>query len=65
MAERRPPGYKDIQKHWLPRNIGPVFYSIAFSVFFGIFGYLVSRFAFVLLERRGVLIIISIESVLL
>ncbi|KAJ7337525.1 major facilitator superfamily domain-containing protein [Mycena albidolilacea] len=40
MAERRPPGYKDIQKHWLPRNIGPVFYSIAFSVFFGIFGYL-------------------------
>ncbi|KAF8208080.1 major facilitator superfamily domain-containing protein [Mycena galopus ATCC 62051] len=40
MAERRPPGYKDIQKCWLPRNIGPVFYSIALSVFFGIFGYL-------------------------
>ncbi|KAF7343328.1 Monocarboxylate transporter [Mycena venus] len=40
MAERRPPGYNDIQKRWLPGNIGPEFYSIALSVFFGIFGYL-------------------------
>ncbi|KAK7042544.1 monocarboxylate transporter [Favolaschia claudopus] len=40
MAERRPPGYKDIPKRWLPRNIGPAFYSVALSVFFGIFGYL-------------------------
>jgi hypothetical protein len=41
MAERRSPGYADIQKHWLPSNIGPTFYSIALSVFVGIFGYLV------------------------
>ncbi|KAJ7241673.1 major facilitator superfamily domain-containing protein [Mycena haematopus] len=40
MAERRPPGHKDIRKRWLPHNIGPVFYSIALSMFFGIFGYL-------------------------
>ncbi|KAJ7507086.1 major facilitator superfamily domain-containing protein [Mycena galericulata] len=40
MAERRAPGYADIQKRWLPRTIGPAFYSIALSVFLGIFGYL-------------------------
>ncbi|KAJ7178158.1 major facilitator superfamily domain-containing protein [Mycena filopes] len=40
MAERRAPGYADIEKRWLPRNIGPEFYSIALSVFIGIFGYL-------------------------
>ncbi|KAJ7130400.1 major facilitator superfamily domain-containing protein [Mycena epipterygia] len=40
MAERRAPGYENIQKRWLPRNIGPEFYSIALSVFVGIFGYL-------------------------
>ncbi|KAJ7030643.1 major facilitator superfamily domain-containing protein [Mycena alexandri] len=40
MAERRSPGYANTQKRWLPRNIGPVFYSIALSVFIGIFGYL-------------------------
>lgn len=43
MAERRAPGSENIQKRWLPPNIGPAFYSIALSVFFGIFGYLVSR----------------------
>ncbi|KAJ6588184.1 major facilitator superfamily domain-containing protein [Mycena capillaripes] len=40
MAERRAPGYENIQKRWLPRTRGPVFYSIALSVFVGIFGYL-------------------------
>ncbi|KAJ7201139.1 major facilitator superfamily domain-containing protein [Mycena pura] len=40
IAERRPAGYRDIQKRWLPQNTGPVFYSIALSVFVGIFGYL-------------------------
>ncbi|KAJ7151334.1 major facilitator superfamily domain-containing protein [Mycena crocata] len=40
MAERRSPGYENLQKRWLPRNIGPTFYSIALSVFVGIFGYL-------------------------
>ncbi|KAJ6464040.1 major facilitator superfamily domain-containing protein [Mycena sanguinolenta] len=46
LAERRPPGFKDIQKRWLPHNIGPVFYSIALSVFVGVFGYL-SPFYFI------------------
>ncbi|KAJ7868485.1 major facilitator superfamily domain-containing protein [Mycena leptocephala] len=40
MAERRCPGYGNIRKRWLPRNRGPAFYSIALSVFVGIFGYL-------------------------
>ncbi|KAJ6465069.1 major facilitator superfamily domain-containing protein [Mycena vitilis] len=40
MAERRAPGYANVKKRWLPRTIGPVFYSITLSVFFGIFGYL-------------------------
>jgi hypothetical protein len=46
MAERRPPGYADIQKRWLPSNIGPTFYSIALSVFVGIFGYLARRYSY-------------------
>ncbi|KAJ7337419.1 major facilitator superfamily domain-containing protein, partial [Mycena albidolilacea] len=44
MSERRPPGHKNIRKRWLPRKITPAFYSIAFSVFFGIFGYLTPYF---------------------
>ncbi|KAJ7734768.1 major facilitator superfamily domain-containing protein [Mycena maculata] len=43
MAERRPPGYADIQRRWLPRTLSPAFYSIALSVFVGIFGFLVKR----------------------
>lgn len=43
MSERRAPGYKSVQKRWLPRNTGPVFYSIALSVFVGIFGFLVRQ----------------------
>ncbi|KAJ7653923.1 major facilitator superfamily domain-containing protein [Mycena polygramma] len=40
MAERRAPGYENIQKCWLPHTRGPVFYSLTLSVFFGVFGYL-------------------------
>jgi hypothetical protein len=40
MAERRNPRDKDIPKRWLPSHIGPAFYSMAASVFVGIFGYL-------------------------
>ncbi|KAF7290126.1 Monocarboxylate transporter [Mycena kentingensis (nom. inval.)] len=40
MAERRAPGQANRQKRWLPRTITPEFYSLAASVFVGIFGYL-------------------------
>ncbi|KAJ7908486.1 major facilitator superfamily domain-containing protein [Mycena leptocephala] len=40
MAERRAPGYTGIKKRWLPRKIGPEFYSITLTVFIGIFGFL-------------------------
>jgi hypothetical protein len=42
MAERRAPGYTGIKKRWLPRKIGPEFYSITLTVFIGIFGFLVT-----------------------
>ncbi|KAJ7241674.1 major facilitator superfamily domain-containing protein [Mycena haematopus] len=44
MAERHAPGHTSVKKCCLPRNITPAFYSIAFSVFFGIFGYLTPYF---------------------
>ncbi|KAJ7630847.1 major facilitator superfamily domain-containing protein [Roridomyces roridus] len=40
MAERHAAGYADLKKRWLPRIRGPSFYSIALTVFFGVFGYL-------------------------
>ncbi|KAJ7679089.1 major facilitator superfamily domain-containing protein [Mycena polygramma] len=40
MAERRAPGHAAMKKRWLPRKIGPEFYSITLSVFIGIFGFL-------------------------
>ncbi|KIY68467.1 MFS general substrate transporter [Cylindrobasidium torrendii FP15055 ss-10] len=40
IKERRPPGYRTEKKKWLPDRINGAFYSIALSVFFGIFGFL-------------------------
>ncbi|KAF7293088.1 Monocarboxylate transporter [Mycena indigotica] len=40
MAERRAPGAANIKKRWLPRTINASYYSVALSVFVGIFGYL-------------------------
>jgi MFS family permease len=55
MAERRCPGYGNIRKRWLPRNRGPAFYSIALSVFVGIFGYLVCYLEPLLKYRKLIL----------
>ncbi|KAJ7700328.1 major facilitator superfamily domain-containing protein [Mycena rosella] len=68
MAERRAPGHASVQKHWLPSNIGPAFYSIASSVFVGIFGYL-SPYYFITtyvkdqipsLDRKSLLVVVPL-----
>lgn len=46
MAERVRPGHKLIKKRWLPERMGGEFYSLASSVFIGIFGYLVRTSVF-------------------
>ncbi|KIY68475.1 ornithine aminotransferase [Cylindrobasidium torrendii FP15055 ss-10] len=40
LQERRIPGYLTESKRWLPEHVDGKFYSIACSVFFGIFGFL-------------------------
>ncbi|KAJ7621573.1 major facilitator superfamily domain-containing protein [Mycena polygramma] len=70
MAERRAPGYENIKKRWLPRTVGPVFYSIALSVFFSIFGYLSPYFfvsSFVkdvvpTLDPKSILVVVPLVS---
>jgi hypothetical protein len=62
MAERRAPGYTGIKKRWLPRKIGPEFYSITLTVFIGIFGFLVT---FVVAFNLRALIFFLAEPLLL
>ncbi|KAF7343329.1 Monocarboxylate transporter [Mycena venus] len=57
MVERRPPGYKDIKRRWLPREIGPAFYGIALSGFFDIFGYLERRPS---VDPKSILVVIPL-----
>jgi len=42
MKERPlPPSIQNAKRRWLPRKLNGQFWSVGFSVFFGIFGYLV------------------------
>lgn len=45
LKERHRPGYRTEKKRWLPQNVDGAFYSVALSVFVGLFGYLASSLA--------------------